>query len=192
MLGTGTVLPLSYYHPDLPWSIKVQNTYDQQAAKTLLDQVGLKDSDGDGIREFGGKPMQYEMLCDSNNSVEIRSTELIAGWLKEVGVTVTPKCMDIDTEVTFIWPNFVAVPAPDYDLAIFGWSSGPQVQRGFIQFLTNADFGGLGWANLTGTFDPQLDQLIADLVSNPDPTQQQALNQQVQERFAEVSCSISP
>lgn len=190
MLGTGTVLPLSYYHPDLPWSIKVQNPYDPQAAKTLLDQVGLKDSDGDGIREFGGKPMQYEMLCDSNNSVEIRSTELIAGWLKEVGVTVTPKCMDIDTEVTFIWPNFVAVPDPNYDLAIFGWSSGPQVQRGFIQFLTNADFGGLGWANLTGTFDPQLDQLIADLVSNPALTQQQALNQQVQERFAEVSLFI--
>lgn len=190
MLGSGTVLPLSYYHPDLPWSIKIESTYDPQAARTLLDQAGLKDTDGDGIREYNGNPMEYEMLCDANNPVEIRSTELIAGWLKEAGVAVTPKCMDIDTVVSFIWPNFVSVPNPDYDLSIFGWSSGPQFQRGFIQFLTNGDFGGLGWANLTGTSDSQLDKLIADLVSNPDPAQQEALNRQVQERFAEVMLFI--
>lgn len=185
LLGSGTALPLSYYHPDLPWSLKIANPYDPQAARVALEAAGLSDSDGDGFREFDGKPTQYEVLCDANNPVEIRSTELIIGWLKEVGINATQKCMDIDTEVTFIWPNFTAVPDPDYDMAIFGWSSGPQFQRGFIQYLTNADFGGLGWANLTGTSDPELDKLTGELVANPDPARQAELNQQVQERFVE-------
>ncbi len=28
MLGLGTELPLSYYHPDLPWSIDIPGSYD--------------------------------------------------------------------------------------------------------------------------------------------------------------------
>ena len=140
LLGQGTELPLSYYHPDLPWAINTPHQFDPEAAKASLDAAGLTDSDGDGIREFEGAPLDYEILCDANNPVEVRSTELIIGWLKDVGIPATARCMDIDTEVTYIWPNFVSVAEPDYDMAIFGWSSGTQAQRGFIQYLTSGDF----------------------------------------------------
>jgi len=69
-------------------------------------------------------------------------------------------------------------------MAIWGWSAGPQARRGFIQFLTNCDFGVLGWANLTGVCDKQLDDLIAEYVSNPDPSKTEDLAKQIQERFA--------
>ncbi len=83
LLGQGVPLPASYYHPDLPWAINVPHAFDPEKAKSLLDQAGLRDSDGDGIREFDGKPTQYEVLCDANNAVEVRSSELIVGWLEE-------------------------------------------------------------------------------------------------------------
>ena len=186
MLGQGTVLPLSYYHPDLPWAANIARSFDPARAKTLLDEVGLKDANGDGVREYNGQAVAYEVMCDVNNAVEVRATELIIGWLKDVGIAAKQKPLDIDTAVSFIWPSFVAVPDPKYDMSIWGWSSGPQFQRGFLRFLVDGQFGTVGWANLTGTSDAQLDQLLAEYVSSPDTARQEALARQIQERFAEV------
>jgi peptide/nickel transport system substrate-binding protein len=184
-LGEGVELPLSWYHPDLPWAADIPHEYDPAGAMELLEAAGLVDSDGDGIREFEGDSASYEILCDVNNPVEIRATELIAGWLEDVGIEASQNCLDIDTSVTLIWPNFVAVPDPDYDMAIWGWSSGVQFQRGFLRGLLDGDFGGIGWANLTGIADPELDELMAEYVSNPDPARTEELAQQIQERIAE-------
>lgn len=186
MLGQGVVLPFSWYHPDLPHAINISREFDPERARSVLEGLGMTDSDGDGVREFNGQAMDYEILCDTNNPVEVRSTELIAGWLKEVGISAKQKCIDIDTAVSFIWPNFVAVPDPDYDMAIWGWSSGVQFQRGFIRGLVDSNFGGVGWANLSGVGDARLDEIMAEYVSTPDPDQLEALNRQMQERFAEV------
>jgi peptide/nickel transport system substrate-binding protein len=184
-LGEGVELPLSWYHPDLPWAANIPHQYDPDGAMKLLEMAGLVDSDGDGIREFEGQPTSYEVLCDVNNPVEIRSTELIIGWLEDVGIGASQNCLDIDTSVTLIWPNFVAVPDPDYDMAIWGWSSGVQFQRGFLRGLLDGDFGGVGWANLTGIADPELDELMAEYVSNPDPERTEELALQIQERIAD-------
>lgn len=185
LLEQGVVLPLSWYHPELPWATNIPREFDPEGAMALLDEAGLVDSDGDGLREFDGQPMDYEILCDVNNPVEVRATELIAGWLAGVGIGASQRCLDIDTSVSLIWPNFVAVPNPDYDMAIWGWSSGVQFQRGFLRGLLDGDFGGVGWGNLTGVADPELDALMADYVSNVDPEQTEALNVAIQERLAE-------
>ncbi|KPK02784.1 MAG: hypothetical protein AMJ56_20565, partial [Anaerolineae bacterium SG8_19] len=96
-LGEGVELPLSWYHPDLPWAANIPHQYDPDGAMKLLDMARLVDSDGDGIREFEGQPTSYEVLCDVNNPVEIRSTELIIGWLEDVGIGASQNCLDIDT-----------------------------------------------------------------------------------------------
>ena len=184
-LGEGVELPLSWYHPDLPWAANIPHDFDPAGAMDLLEAAGLVDSDNDGIREFEGEPASYEILCDVNNPVEIRATELIAGWLEDVGIGASQNCLDIDTSVTLIWPNFVAVPEPDYDMAIWGWSSGVQFQRGFLRGLLDGDFGGIGWANLTGIADPELDELMAEYVTNPDSERTEELAVQIQERIAE-------
>jgi peptide/nickel transport system substrate-binding protein len=87
--------------------------------------------------------------------------------------------------VAQIWPNFVAVPDPDYDLAIWGWSSGVQFQRGFVRGLLHSDFGGVGWGNLSGVSDPELDSLMDEYVTSIDPERTEALNVAIQERIAE-------
>lgn len=185
MLGRGVELPMSWYHPELPWAINTPQVFDPEEANAMLEALGMTDSDGDGVREFEGEPMSYEILCDTNNAVEVRSTELIAGWLADVGIEAEQNCLDIDTSVTLIWPNFVAVPDPDYDMAIWGWSSGVQFQQGFVRGLLDGDFGGVGWGNLTGIADPELDALMAEYVSNPDPERSAELSVLIQERIAE-------
>lgn len=185
LLGQGVELPLSWYHPDLPWAINIEREFDPEGAAAILDELGMVDSDSDGIREFNGEPMEYEILCDTNNPVEIRATELIGGWLEDIGISATQNCLDIDTSVTLIWPNFVAVADPDYDMAIWGWSSGVQFQRGFLRGLLDGDFGGVGWGNLTGIADPLLDELMSEYVSNPDPARTEELSVAIQQRIAE-------
>ncbi len=185
LLGQGVQLPLNWYHPDLPWSINIPHVFDPKSAAADLEAAGLVDSDGNGIREFNGKDTAFGMLCDVNSPVEIRATELIAGWLKDVGIGTHRICQDIDLSVSQVWPNFVAVPKPDYDMAIWGWSAVPQVRRGFVRFMTNCDFGGAnGWANLTGTCDKKFDDLMAEFVSNPDPSKTEDLAKQIQNSLA--------
>ena len=185
LLGQGVELPLNWYHPDLAWSINLPHEFDPEAAAAELEAAGLVDSDGDGIRELNGTNTDFGILCDVNNPVEVRATELITGWLNDVGIGAHQNCLDIDSSVALIWPNFVAVPEPDYDMGIWGWSSGPQFQRGFIRFLTNCEFGTVGWGNLTGICDPELDQLVEQLVSSTDPETTEDVSQQLQNRFAE-------
>jgi len=185
LLGQGVELPLNWYHPELPWSINTPHVYDPATAATELDAAGLVDSDGDGIRNFNGANTDFGILCDVNNPVEVRATELIAGMLSDVGIGATQNCLDIDSSVALIWPNFVAVAEPDYDMGIWGWSSGPQFQRGFIKFLTHCEFGTVGWGNLTGICDPTLDDLVGQLTANTDPTKTEGISTQLQERFAE-------
>jgi peptide/nickel transport system substrate-binding protein len=185
LLGQGVELPLNWYHPDLAWSINIPHVFDPVAAGTELEAAGLTDSDGDGILELNGANTDFGILCDVNNPVEVRATELIAGWLADVGLGAHQNCLDIDSSVALIWPNFVAVAEPDYDMAIWGWSSGPQFQRGFVRFLTNCDFGGIGWGNLTGICDQELDSLLEEFVSSTDPARTEELSGQIQERIAE-------
>jgi peptide/nickel transport system substrate-binding protein len=159
--------------------------YDPTAAAAELEAAGLVDSDGDGVRELNGTPTNFGILCDVNNPVEVRATELIAGMLAEAGIGAAQNCLDIDSSVALIWPNFVAVAAPEYDMGIWGWSSGPQFQRGFIKFLTHCEFGTVGWGNLTGICDPTLDERVGLLTANTDPSKTEEYSTQLQERFVE-------
>ena len=56
-------------------------------AKSLLDGLGYKDSNNDGIREAAGKNMEGTLLVDSNNPQRIRAAELIAAAVKEIGIS---------------------------------------------------------------------------------------------------------
>jgi peptide/nickel transport system substrate-binding protein len=185
LLGQGVELPLNWYNPELPWAISIPHVFDPEAAAAELEAAGLVDSDGDGIREFNGANTDFEILCDVNKTVEVRATELIVGWLADVGIGSHQVCQDLNTTVAVIWPNFVALPEPDYDMMIWLWSSTPQAQRGFIRFLTHCDFSGIGTRNLTGMCDEEWDTLLTEFVSNPDPARTEELSRQLQERFAE-------
>jgi peptide/nickel transport system substrate-binding protein len=185
LLGQGVELPLNWYHPELPWAINIPHVFDPAAAAAELEAAGLVDSDGDGVREWNGTNTDFEILCDINKAVEVRATELIVGWLADVGIGSHQVCQDINTTVAEIWPNFVALPEPDYDMMIWFWSSTPQAQRGFIRFLTNCDFNGIGTRNLTGMCNEEWDALLAEFVSSADPERTEELSGQLQERFAE-------
>ena len=65
--------------------------YDPETAKALLDEMGLKDSDGDGVRERpDGKPLVIRLVY-SSQGVPVKMQELVRDYWSAVGVRVDLK-----------------------------------------------------------------------------------------------------
>ncbi|MCB0010928.1 MAG: peptide ABC transporter substrate-binding protein [Anaerolineales bacterium] len=86
------------YNP-APYSSQ-NNTCEQdiEGANALLDEAGVVDSDGDGIREYNGIPLSY-VFQTSTNAVRQGYQSFIKQWWAEIGVDT--ELRNIDASVYF-------------------------------------------------------------------------------------------
>ncbi|HEY9887472.1 MAG TPA: peptide ABC transporter substrate-binding protein [Candidatus Obscuribacterales bacterium] len=84
------VAPRPYANPGT-----VPYEYDLEQAKTLLDEAGWTDTDGDGIRDRDGKPMAV-VFQTSVNPVRQKTQTLIAENLEAIGMDVEIKRVRVD------------------------------------------------------------------------------------------------
>ncbi len=92
--GGGVVASLGITHPDSPWYNPdlPRYNYNRSKAELMMDSMGFKDRDGDGIRETpNGTKLSFIMLSVKRYS---REAELIRQQLKEVGIDIVIKVMD--------------------------------------------------------------------------------------------------
>ena len=68
-------------------------TFDPEKAKSILDDAGWIDSDGDGIREKNGLKAKIE-LCTTTRQVRVDTLALVADWLKDVGIEAVSNPVD--------------------------------------------------------------------------------------------------
>jgi peptide/nickel transport system substrate-binding protein len=73
-------------------------TQDIEGAKKLLDEAGIVDTDGDGIRELNGVPLKI-LYQTSTNAVRQATQALIKQWWAEIGVET--ELRNIDAAVFF-------------------------------------------------------------------------------------------
>jgi peptide/nickel transport system substrate-binding protein len=71
---------------------------DIEGANALLDEAGIVDSDGDGIREYEGTPLVI-LYQTSTNSVRQKTQALVKQWWSEIGVET--ELRDVDAAVFF-------------------------------------------------------------------------------------------
>ncbi|MBI2777878.1 MAG: peptide ABC transporter substrate-binding protein [Chloroflexi bacterium] len=86
-IANTSISPDAWFFADQPPA-----TFDPAKAKQILEDAGWKDTDGDGIREKNGLKAKIE-LCTTTRQVRIDTLNLIASWLKDVGIEAIPNAV---------------------------------------------------------------------------------------------------
>lgn len=184
-LGSATPGSAGWIHPDqVFFNPAVETVTDIEAANLLLDDNGYLDTDGDGVREFDGQPMSFELLTPSSSSLRIRLAELVAEALAEIGIKAEVAAVEDATWEEAVWPEFDVTQGHNYELAIWGWSAPVQADPSRIAGLVHSDTT-IGGVNLTGFADPEVDSVAEALMVESDEAARQDLLDELQLLIAE-------
>ena len=110
-LATGLTTPfVTGYSAQVPYG------YDPEQAKALLEEAGLKDTNGDGFREWEGKEKEFLMFTRKGQRAgDIEIAETFQSYMAEVGLNV--KIEVVDSAQYFTILNQPVDQEPYYDFS---------------------------------------------------------------------------
>ncbi len=150
-------------------------TFDLATAGTLLDQVGLKDGNGDGVRDNpDGSPFSIPLLASSRDKPQ---AELVLEYLRAAGLHVEITSVDQPT-------SDARDSEGDYQMAIVhfgGLSSDPS---GLISRFGSKSKS-TSFTRVHGYKNPTFDQIAAEQATTLDPVRRKELVDQMQSILAD-------
>jgi peptide/nickel transport system substrate-binding protein len=150
---------------------------DIEGANALLDEAGIVDSDGDGIREYNGKNLTYVATCPNGWSDWQAAIEVVAAAGKEIGIDITTNYPEWSVYQTVVTKSDAPLPA-GYDIFMM-WSdgAGPTQPWGRIRHLISSEFNGQAsnWNGNWGQYsNPDADALIQAIPGMTDEAELKA------------------
>ena len=120
--------------------------YDLALANSMLDEIGIMDTDGDGIREFAdGTPVSFELITNAGNTLREGFCLILQEDWGKLGLDVIFQPIDFNTAVTRL------LAGPLYQAAVLGLTGGFDPHGGSnVQKST----GGLHFWHYSGATDP--------------------------------------
>ncbi len=145
---------------------------DIEGAKKLLDDAGIKDTDGDGWREYNGKKLSYVATCPNGWSDWQAAIEIVAAAGKEIGIEITTNYPEWSVYQTVVTKSDAPLPA-GYDIFMM-WSdgAGPTQPWSRIRHLMSSEYNGMAsnWNGNWGQYsNPDVDALIKQIPQETDP-----------------------
>jgi peptide/nickel transport system substrate-binding protein len=160
----GTVGNPGYVSPDSIWynPAVTQYAYDPAKARQMLDNLSIYDYSGDAIREYAGKPMQYEMVTASTR---LNEAQLIVNYLAAIGIKVTIKTVTQATLNSLIQAGVFQIALNGHgsmggDPVMLANFTSPSVTLGTTPLVTRQ--GGTPWSN--SQFDTVFVQQLSEMV----------------------------
>ena len=99
--------------------------YDIDTANEILDGLGWKDTDGDGIREDDeGNKIEFSLVTNSGNSVRDRASQIIQEGLKEVGIQANYETIEFGDLVGQLTGSY------DWEAVVIGFTGGTEPHGG--------------------------------------------------------------
>ena len=152
---------------DLQWTGK-----DYEGAKKLLDDAGIKDTNGDGWRELDGKKLSYVATCPNGWSDWQAAIEVVAAAGKEIGIEITTNYPEWSVYQTVVTKSDAPLPE-GYDIFMM-WSdgAGPTQPWSRIRKMMSSEFNGMAsnWNGNWGQYtNPEADKLIKAIPNETDP-----------------------
>lgn len=173
--GVGEVAT-SLFPPDFYWGNKnIQAySYNPEKAKSMLKQAGWSDRNGDGILDKDGEPFSVTLVTYPERAELPQMAEIIQDELKDIGIDVEVKSVDIDTsedlknsgdfDMYLGGRSLMNAPDPDWVLMADYHSSGTY----------NGGYGPYHWKN------EKLDALLEKARTLTDPESRKELYDQAQ------------
>jgi peptide/nickel transport system substrate-binding protein len=154
---------------DLQWAGN-----DIEGAKKLLDDAGVKDTNGDGNREYNGKELHYVATCPNGWSDWQAAMEVVAAAGKNIGIDIVTQYPEWGVYQTVVTKSDTPLPE-GYDIFMM-WSdgAGPTQPWGRIRHLLSSEFVGqaVNWNGNWGQYsNPDVDKLIAEIPGLTDEAQ---------------------
>lgn len=129
-----------------------QLPHDTVAAARLLDSLGWRDGDGDGIRERAGRPLRFALLVPTTSQVRQQAAVLVQDQLRRIGVDLRIQTLEFG-----VFDG--RTRAGNFDAMFFSWTLDPSPSV-LAQFWASD-----GPDNRGGYRDPAFDSLFAAAVS---------------------------
>jgi peptide/nickel transport system substrate-binding protein len=152
-------------------------TFDLEKARQALDEAGYPDGDGDGIREYQGKPIKLRLYARTESPESQNCGKLVTGWFEEIGLDIDYQVIDDgalgDKQYNYEGDEY----APDFDMFIWGW--GGDVDPNFI--LSVMTTGSIeSWSDCMWS-NKEYDELFLEQQSTIDLQERVALVHQMQQ-----------
>ncbi len=166
-----------WYHPGLP-----RKNYNPGRARDLLAQIGLRDSNGDGVLEYGsGRPMEISLITSRGSSVREKTAQIIRDNLSKIGIR---------SGIQQLLPNEIAsrfLNSFDYEAILFGFTPtdvAPDLQTDLWYSSGKIHFWCPNQEKPERPWEAAIDSLISRLVRSIDPQARKAAFNEVQEIWA--------
>ena len=131
--------------------------FDPSEAKKLLDDAGIVDHDGDGMREQDGVPFKLQLIVPTTSSEQERIASVVADELRKIGVVL--EVMPLE------WSQFRrALETHTFEIAAIEWTIDRDPDL-FPLFHSTERAGSL---NYGGYADPDVDRALEDARLAPD------------------------
>lgn len=180
--GAGAV-PTSYISPAIFGYTDVSDAweYDPELAKSLLEEAGWVDSDGDGIREKDGQPLELRHLAPRGRYLkDAEIAEAFQASMLDIGIQINLEILE--------WATLfeqVRQPNIDADLFTLGWSTATGDADYSLFPLFGSEFvPPAGW-NSHQYSSEEFDELAIQAQQSTDPEERKELYAQMQEMLAE-------
>jgi peptide/nickel transport system substrate-binding protein len=175
-----SILPSDYWPADADYHWQPPagelRSYDPAKANELLDAAGYKDTDGDGVREYQGKPIKLRLWASNERGALGMAGKLIAGYLMKVGLKIEYQSMDPAAMNEGVYAYKDGKYNPDYDMFCWGWMG--DYDPGFLlSLLTTAQIE--SWSD-TGWSNEEYDRLYEAQDSELDPAKRRELVYEMQ------------
>lgn len=154
---------------DLQWAGN-----DIEGAKKMLDDAGIKDTNGDGWREYKGQKLAYVATCPNGWSDWQAAIEVVAAAGKKIGIDITTSFPEWGVYQTIVTASDKPLPE-GYDIFMM-WTdgAGPTQPWGRVRHLLSSEYVGVvgNWSGNWGQYsNPAVDELINKLPGLTDPTE---------------------
>jgi len=127
--------------------------YDTARADSILDARGWKDTDGDGIRDKGGRALSFTLQTNSGNARRADVSQIVQQQWRKVGVDAKLQQLELNTFITGLIEH-------KYPAALGSW--GVQLSPDITaQWLPGAQF------NIVQYDNPEVTRLMQQALQQP-------------------------